>query len=110
MERESLLSIEFTDEDVLHMFTRDEWFGDVWDNSYDPEEPELNPDAMYMVETLQDRYVPTLLTHPERWRYVLEIFDLDALIKYPYIKRAVEHDEIRKSWDMPQEEKADEAK
>jgi hypothetical protein len=105
MEKECLISIEMTDEDVIHVFTREEWFGDVWDNSFDPEEPELNPNAMYMIESLQDRYVPTLLSHPERWKYILCIFDLDALIKYPYIKRAVEHDEIKKSWEKPDEEK-----
>lgn len=104
--KECLISIELTDEDVFHVFTCDEWFGDVWSNSYDTD----NKDAMYIIEPMYDPMDPRLVKHPEMWRYLLCIFDLDALVKYPYIKRAVEHDEIKKSWEKPEEEKMDETK
>ena len=29
------MQFEMTDEDVFHTFTRDEWFSEVWSNSYD---------------------------------------------------------------------------
>ena len=103
-DKNCLISIEMSDEDVIHVFTHSEWFNEVWENSYDSD----NRNAMYLIEPLYDPMDPRLIKHPEMFKYILCVFDMDALIKYPYIKRAIEHDEIKKSWNKPEEEKVDE--
>ena len=103
-DKNCLISTEMSDEDVIHVFTHSEWFNEVWENSYDSD----NRNAMYLIEPLYDPMDPRLIKHPEMFKYILCVFDMDALIKYPYIKRAIEHDEIKKSWNKPEEEKVDE--
>lgn len=94
------MQFEMTDEDVFHTFTRDEWFSEVWSNSYE----EGDDDAMYEIVLNYDPMDPRVMRHPELRKYTIIIYDPDAITKYPYIKRAIEHNEIKKSWQEPEEE------
>ena len=101
MEREPLLTIEFNDLDIIHMFTYDEWFNEVWENATD--DPDISK-GLYYIEPGFDTNDITIAGHPEKYIYYLYVFDMDALSKYPYIKRAIEHDEIKKTWLKTQHE------
>lgn len=97
------MTIEFNDLDIIHIFTYDEWFNEVWDNATDS--PDISQ-GLYYIEPGFDTQDPDIVKHPEKAIYVLYVFDMDALSKYPYIKRAIEHDEIKKTWLRTQNEEA----
>lgn len=95
--KEPLLTIQFNDIDIIHIFTYDEWWNEVWSNSSEP----FDTNISYTIEPLFDTNDIT----PEKMQnYQLSIYDIDALLKYPYIKRTIEHDEIKKTWLKTQNE------
>jgi hypothetical protein len=102
--KECLIYLEIPSSEIKHIFTYEEWWNDVWDNSC-----EYTDDCWYYyIEPLFDPMDTRIVDHPEMEKYGLSVYNLDALFKYPYIKRAIEHDEVKKTWENPSEEETTE--
>lgn len=82
------------EKDISYCFSYDEWWNEVWENSWDYDE---NEDNYYTIEPSFDP-MDTSLKDDDR-QYFIYIFREDCFEKYPYMKRAIEVIENLKSWE-----------